>query len=324
MSASTPNTAPDRISVAAGILADREGRILVAQRTRPDRYFAQWEFPGGKLERHESVEQALQRELREELGIEVAHAEPLITVRHDYHDRQVTLHVLRVTSYDGIPGGCEGQAIQWLRPDDLDDIALLEGNRPIVRFLQLPDRYVITSTERFGRDHILAKLDSMRSRVGLIQVREKSLTHEAYRDFVQEVLVRSRRRGAKVLLNADIETVLTLGADGVHLSSARMRACDRRPLPQPYWVAASCHNQDEIRLAERLQVDFVVLGPVSSTPSHPGVTPMGWERFRELCRTTELPVYAIGGMRHRDLKRAQAVGARGVAMVGGAWGRQDA
>ncbi len=319
MSASTPNIAPDRIAVAAGILTDGYGRVLVAQRTRADRYFAQWEFPGGKLERHETVEQALQRELEEELGIRVGRTEPLLTVQHDYVDRQVTLHVLRVTSYCGEPRGCEGQALQWLSPGDLDKIALLEGNRPIVRILQLPERYLITGADRFGEDRILRMLDSIPGHRGLIQVRERSLTRAAYRDFVQEVLHRCRRRGAKVLLNADIETVQALGADGVHLAAVRLRDHDHRPLPEPYWVAASCHDEAEIRRAEAIQVDFVVLGPVSRTESHPGSAPIGWERFRELSRLTQLPVYAIGGMRDRDLPRAQLAGARGIAMISGAW-----
>ena len=66
-------------------------------------------------------------------------------------------------------------------------------------------------------------------------------------------------------------------------------------------------------------VDFVVLGPVIATPSHPGSVPLGWERFREIAAGAAVPVYALGGMVPPDLERALSCGGHGLAMVRGAW-----
>ncbi len=320
MCALTPNTAPDRLEVAAGILTDGDGRILIAQRTYPDHHCGKWEFPGGKLKRDETAGQALQRELAEELGIRVDRTQPWVTVHHDYPDRPITLNVLRVLSYDGVPEGREGQALQWMKPSDLQDVDFLEGNRSIVRSLQLPSKYLITDAQRFGRERILSRLDTLLEHGGLIQVREKSMSHRELQEFVGEVVAKSRSRRAKVLLNASAGTVIDMDVDGIHLTSSQLRTCDRRPLSDQYWVAASCHSDAEIMMAKRINADFVVLGPVSRTVSHPGTMPLGWRRFGALCAKADLPVYALGGMRPKDLQQAQRLGAQGIAMIGALWG----
>lgn len=125
-----------RLRVAVGVLYDEQGKVLVGQRTVRDRYFRQWEFPGGKLEPNETAEQALRRELHEELGISVERFEPLIEMAHQYPDRHVELHVYVVTRFSGMPIGRESQALQWVAPAQLSKIDLLSGNQPIVEAIQ--------------------------------------------------------------------------------------------------------------------------------------------------------------------------------------------
>jgi 8-oxo-dGTP diphosphatase len=148
-------------------------------------------------------------------------------------------------------------------------------------------------------------------------VREKTLGREALKEFAQRVVALARAHGAKVLVNTDVALAREIGADGVHLTAEQLRAATGRPdLP---WCGASCHSGEELRRAEALDVDFVVLGPVRATPSHPGAVPLGWERFREGAAGAAVPVYALGGMVPPDLERALSCGAHGLAMVRGAW-----
>jgi len=95
-----------------------------------------WEFPGGKLDGDETPEQALIRELREELGIEVGSVEPLLSYSHDYPEQVVHLHVLRVTSYQGKPAGIEGQPLRWVGVSQLMESGLLPADRPIAEALR--------------------------------------------------------------------------------------------------------------------------------------------------------------------------------------------
>jgi 8-oxo-dGTP diphosphatase len=80
-----------------------------------------WEFPGGKVEAEETVKTALGRELREELGITVDKTSPLLTVSHDYGEKQVLLDVHRVEAWSGEPFGAEGQPIAWVDAPSLGD-----------------------------------------------------------------------------------------------------------------------------------------------------------------------------------------------------------
>ena len=106
--------------------------MLAGQRIVEDDYFQKWEFPGGKFESGENAQQAVRRELAEELGIEVGETDELMHHRHDYHDRKVDLHILRVQDYQGEPRSAEGQAIRWCTRKDLLELDFLAGNRPII------------------------------------------------------------------------------------------------------------------------------------------------------------------------------------------------
>jgi len=123
------------IAVAAGILTDSRGRALIAQRPHGAHQGGWWEFPGGKLDATESPLEGLVRELREEIGVEVHAAEPLMSYRHEYPERFIHLHVWRVTEFSGEPAGMEGQALRWSAVEDLPNAGLLPADLPIVMAL---------------------------------------------------------------------------------------------------------------------------------------------------------------------------------------------
>lgn len=99
--------------VAAGVLLDAEGRYLLGQRPEGKPYAGYWEVPGGKIENGETVFAALQRELQEELGINIESSEELVVLEHDYPHAYVRLHVSIIRKWSGIPRGCEGQLLSW-------------------------------------------------------------------------------------------------------------------------------------------------------------------------------------------------------------------
>ena len=99
--------------VAAGILLDPFGRYLLGQRPAGKPYAGYWEVPGGKIEKGESVFEALKRELQEELGIEIQSSEELTVLEHDYPHAYVRLYVSIIRDWIGTPRGCEGQALSW-------------------------------------------------------------------------------------------------------------------------------------------------------------------------------------------------------------------
>jgi 8-oxo-dGTP diphosphatase len=123
------------IHVVAGVLVRDDANVLIAQRLPGTHMAGRWEFPGGKLEPGEIPSAGLARELREELGVEVLAAEPLLRLSHRYTDRHVHLDVWLVTQYQGVPRSLEGQALQWVLPELLHGVDLLEADAPIIEAL---------------------------------------------------------------------------------------------------------------------------------------------------------------------------------------------
>jgi 8-oxo-dGTP diphosphatase len=109
------------------------------------------------------------------------------------------------------------------------------------------------------------------------------------------------------------------GAHGVHLSAKRLRNIECRPGGAGFLIAASCHDAAELARAKTIGVDFVVLSPLRSTPSHPGHPALGWRRFEELTLSAGLPVYALGGVKPDDLEAVRAAGGFGVAGISAFW-----
>ena len=124
------------IRVVAGALFDSRGRVLIAQRPAGKHMAGRWEFPGGKIHTGESEFEALQRELREELGVELDAAERMLEISHDYPERHVELCMWRVTAYRGEPRTLDGQTLKWVAIADLSGEDLLEADRPIVQALE--------------------------------------------------------------------------------------------------------------------------------------------------------------------------------------------
>ena len=122
--------------VAAGILCDSTGRVLITERLGDGPFHGLWEFPGGKIAPGESAYDALSRELTEELGIEVTACSSFMNLRHEYEDRLVTIEFFLVSEWERDPAGREGQALRWVPRERLDAEKLLPADVPVVAALQ--------------------------------------------------------------------------------------------------------------------------------------------------------------------------------------------
>jgi 8-oxo-dGTP diphosphatase len=312
------------IHVVAGILLDASGRVLLAQRPVGAHLAGTWEFPGGKVERGESAESALRRELHEELGVDIGAIEPqpLISIPWQYPEKSIVLHAFRVRDFRGEPHGREAQALCWAKLEDLAGIPMPPPDRPIVTALRLPPHYAITPEPGDDTEAFLASFDRMLATgVRLVQLRAKQLSpdREQLRVLAAVAHERARAVGATLLLNGDSGLVRELALGGLHLPAADLMRLTARPLDQMHWVAASCHNERELAHAAAIDVDFAVIGPVLPTASHPDARVLGWDRFAELCALASLPVFALGGLRMNDVALATRAGAQGVAGISAYW-----
>jgi 8-oxo-dGTP diphosphatase len=123
------------VHVVVGIVLNAEQQVLIAQRLPHQEKGGMWEFPGGKVELEESAFDALKRELKEEVGIEIIDAEPWTQVEYHYPHKSVLLDTWMITEFNGIPVGAEGQPVKWGSTLDLTQLEFPEGNRPIIKKL---------------------------------------------------------------------------------------------------------------------------------------------------------------------------------------------
>jgi 8-oxo-dGTP diphosphatase len=126
-----------RLRVVAAALFDAQRRVLIAERPAGKHMAGWWEFPGGKVGLGESDAAALERELREELGIDAQAGSEIMTLIHEYPDRVVELVLLEARLLSGEPLGLDGQALEWVDCQSLGEQQLLPADEPFIAALQL-------------------------------------------------------------------------------------------------------------------------------------------------------------------------------------------
>ena len=303
--------------VAAGILRNARGEILLAQRPNRGELANLWEFPGGKIEPGETVEQALARELHEELGVHVRASRAFRTVRWVYREHRIELITLHVDALDGEPHGREGQAVRWVAPRALLEAAMPPADRPLAVALNLPDVCLVTPEPGADANAVVATLERALERgVRMVQLRAKS---GVTRELAARVREACARHDALALVNGDTALALELGFDGVHLPAAQAASLGSRPVPIAMLLGVSCHDAREIERARMIGADYLVIAPVRATASKASAVPIGWAQFAALAATTQSPCYALGGVGPADLETARAHGAHGVAAISALW-----
>jgi 8-oxo-dGTP diphosphatase len=306
------------IHVVAGVIRDARGRILLTRRTETRDMPGLWEFPGGKREPGESSEQALARELHEELGIDAEVGEWLMEVPQRYPDKRLRLEVRTITAWKGQPRGREGQALTWVPPERLSRYSMPPADVPVVAALRQPDRYLVTPDPEDAEGWLRQLGIALDEGVRRVHLRARQCEPGRWRALLDIVRERFGRRDVQWLLNRDIALARELGF-GVHLGAEQLATLDARPLPAEVPLAASCHHADDLRRAQALGCDFAVLGPVLPTASHPGEPTLGWEGFEALRESVSLPLYAIGGLGPEHILIARHHGAQGIAAIRALW-----
>ncbi|GAB6079372.1 Nudix family hydrolase [Hydrogenophilus hirschii] len=338
-----------RVAVAAAVLWNESGSVLLGQRAPDTFYPGYWEFPGGKIEAGETPREALIRELREELGLELTAARiaPWLCRRHRYAHADVTLHFFQVWGWRGTPQPHVHAVLTWQTPGAWSVAPMLPANTPVAEALVLPRLMVVSQVTAASRGAPVgspawhdaaarwaASIRAARAHGAVIaQIREKrpdpgaeagdNAAAEWSRLGIAQLVAIAREAGAeRVVVNGPPEWADAVGADGCHLSAQAARTLLARGAKRPVLrygllLGVSVHDASERAVAEALNADYWVVGPVAATQSHPERAPLGWSRFSALIAAPPVPVFAIGGLTAAELPHALSAGAHGIAAIRG-------
>jgi len=305
------------LKVAVGVIKNQRGEVLISKRADNTHQGGLWEFPGGKLEAGENTAKALKRELLEELNITVLTSTPLTQVKHHYSDMSVCLDVHTVESFYGDACGMEGQPIKWIATAELKNYSFPAANAAIIEALNLPHYYPIVDDCIGDEREMLSHLESLiLGGYTMIQLRAKSFNNTDFKRLAKQAMKICKQSGVRLYVNTSIKEALEMNFETVHLSVKEMMGMKKDfSLPEGVLLAASCHNQQELNVANDLGVLFAVLSPICQTQTHVGIKPLGWQQFGKLVKNSSLPVFALGGVGPEDIEKAQLKGAYGVAGI---------
>ena len=307
------------LHVVAAVLRRPNGEVLLARRPRGKEDAGLWEFPGGKREAGESSIEALRRELREELDLQIGEMRPLIRIPQQQPHRRLLLDVWMVeVAADLHPVALLGQALRWQLPNQIDPLQMPAADRPALAALCQPDLYAISPDlpdDEVSSARLLCGISALeRAGVTRLQLRMPQLSLARRTKLLTQA---KGRFSGEILCNARDMSELRIAVDagvGVHLSQALMLQRQQRP-EGIATVMASVHDLHSVLHAERLALDAVVLGPVRPTRTHPDAAAIGWDGFFALRQHSSLPIYALGGLARDDVSEARHHGAQGIAGI---------
>ena len=311
------------LHVAVGVIVQNE-RVLICWRDASLHQGNRYEFPGGKLEVGESPEQALKRELREELAIEVQHCVKAQQLYFNYPEKTVCLHIFKVTQFTGQPKGQQQQAVMWVPISELSNYRFPDANAPILRMLQLPKHYVITypldDKKITSNKNIQQWLDWHVAHTvanSWLYVREKTMISSDYRTVIQ--CFKAQRPDLNLVVEYRHLALLSDQLNflrGLHLTQTDlMQQAAQLNIDDHLLLFAACHDQAAVAKANQLKVDAVLISPLHPTASHPNQPTLGWQAWQQLVEQSQLPVYALGGVAPADLLKVQHAGGFGVAGI---------
>jgi len=308
-----------RVHVAVGVIKNDKQQILVAKRAQHLHQGGLWEFPGGKVEINESASEALHRELYEELNITVEKVRPLIRICHDYPDKSVLLDVWVVEKFSGTAQGKQGQPLVWVDVTRLYDYPVPTANKSIIAALRLPREMMITGDYIHEMDFENRLHRALRHGIKAVQLRAHQCNEQEFQLLFNRAKKSCDAFGALLIANTNTDRFPKLSADGLHLTSMELMKCKNRPVPKNILLGASCHSLEEIQQAERIETDYITLGPVYETSTHPNAAPLGLKNFSILAKQYSGLVFALGGMKAEMLSQINDIGGFGVASISAWW-----
>lgn len=297
------------IECSIGIIKESD-KYLFSQRSKKP-FLDYFEFPGGKLEANESSDEAIDREMSEELGIKIVDKIKIGSLIHLYNNLKIKIHVYKIVSYEGNILPREQQKILYLNPIDSYH-KFIESTYRIINYISLPRYLHIISDEKSNPYSIKISRKYFNN---MIRLRSFGLSEDSYINQAKKISEISSNKNAKLILDLKyIRSCQNIKYSGIHYTSNEISNIKTNiRIDKNITYSASCHNLKEIHMANQLNLDFILLSPVLSFKNDN--PPLGWTDFKLLSKEANMPVFALGGISKDDLNTCMANDGYGVSGI---------
>ena len=291
------------VDVAIAILIHR-GKILVGWREEQQHQGGKHEFPGGKVEQGETPEEACRREIYEEVGIGLKDWHQFDYIHHEYDDIIVNLHLFHSYVPDELLNLIH-QPWAWYTREQLLHLNFPKANKDIIKRLYWPHLIKIS--------HTLTPVERSKT---LLYWR---IEDESEQQYIKQLSALDENQLSNLIINTDIwqqlSPELKKQIKTVHLKQSQLMNLHKDDLTVGVRYIAACHDAVSLKQAEQIGCDAVFISPIQPTATHPEAVALGWERFADLAQTSQIPVFALGGVHPDDLATAQQHSAYGLAGI---------
>ena len=316
------------VHVVAGIIRHpkNSSRLFFTRRKKGQHLENLWEFPGGKVEAGESRFHALQRELKEETGIQVHSAMPFYSLIHHYNDKSIYLDVWEVNHFSGYAHGLEGQESTWLMQQEIPQYSFPEADLPVLKALSLPSTLLITPefTEPEADSMLLHFTRLLRQhRYRRVLFHSDLLDDNRYLDLAIKLNQICVLNNAELIISRpgliSLNSVLFESFKRRHIDSALLGTLRSIAIDESIILSTTCHNKTELEMAEKFNCEFALLSFFKGGAKSQGSVDQGWFQFNKITQQCRIPVYAFGSVERKDLTVARYQGAIGVAGTSTFW-----
>ena len=185
--------------------------------------------------------------------------------------------------------------------------------------MKIPKIYPITPATQ-TTEELIASLEKLnKNKLNIFLYRRKTLNKYQIKNELSLEEKVCQQDHICLILNSFHGKELVNKFSGFHLTNKDAKKENRRPINKDKLLGISCHSEDDILKAESLEPDYIFLSPIKETSSHKDLNGLGWLKFSQWTRTTNLPTYALGGLGMEDLKEAESYGAYGIAGISNFW-----
>ena len=304
----------NHLECSVALIKNDTGYLFSERRKEPfNRYY---EFPGGKIEGFETPKECLTRECYEELDIHVKESVYHGEIIHLYENLSVKLHIFEIIKYSGKIKAKEDQNILYANPF-LSKNFFLESTIRILNRLKLRELFFITPIDFDSTSKKIKNIDYTNS---FIRLRSFGYSISNY--------ILAAKTSSKFCLKNHIPLIIDkkfsndLGAiniNGVHFTSKDLNQInrDKHIKNKKLIYSASCHNLNDVMIANENNFDFIILSPVIYPKYKKNI--LGWENFKIISEISNMPVFALGGIKITDLELCKRFNGFGISGISDFW-----